>query len=144
MIIFLPQVFTEAQLQATLGKLRQSLERVPADSTDKLESFLKVASSPGSSCTVLYCTVLYCTLLYFTLLYCTAGGLQDPPPQPLPPGGGQAEAASAVRLRPRPRHHRPQAGAGRAGQVTFYNSCISPILTALQVRQVREDGYFQL
>ena len=68
MIIFLPQVFTEAQLQATLGKLRQSLERVPADSTDKLESFLKVASSPGSSCTVLYCTVLYCTLLYFTVL----------------------------------------------------------------------------
>ena len=134
MIIFLPQVFTEAQLQATLGKLRQSLERVPADSTDKLESFLKVASSPGSSCTILYCTVLYCT----------AGGLQDPPSQPLPAGGGQAEAASAVRLRPRPRHHRPQAGAGRAGQVTFYNSCISPILTALQVRQVREDGYFQL
>ena len=134
MIIFLPQVFTEAQLQATLGKLRQSLDRVPADSTDKLESFLKVASSPGSSCTVLYCTVLYCT----------AGGLQDPPSQPLPAGGGQAEAAGAVRLRPRPRHHRPQAGAGRAGQVTFYNSCISPILTALQVRQVREDGYFQL
>ena len=58
MIIFLPQVFTEAQLQATLGKLRQSLDRVPADSTDKLESFLKVASSPGSSCTVLYFTVL--------------------------------------------------------------------------------------
>ena len=134
MIIFLPQVFTEAQLQATLGKLRQSLDRVPADSTDKLESFLKVASSPGSSCTVLYCTVLYCT----------AGGLQDPPSQPLPAGGGQAEAASAVRLRPRTRHHQPQAGAGRAGQVTFYNSCISPILTALQVRQVREDGYFQL
>ena len=61
-VIFSTQVFTEAQLQATLGKLRQSLDRVPADSTDKLESFLKVASSPGFSCTgtgtVLYCTVL--------------------------------------------------------------------------------------
>ena len=117
MVIFSTQVFTEAQLQATLGKLRQSLDRVPADSTDKLESFLKVASSPGFSLLVL---VLYCTD--------TAGGLQDPPPQPLPAGGGQAETAGAVRLRPRPRHHRPQAGAGRTGQVTFY-SCISPILT---------------
>ena len=38
------KTFPSKQLEVTLQKLRSSLEKVPADQPDKLESFLKVAS----------------------------------------------------------------------------------------------------
>ena len=38
------KTFPSKQLEAMLQKLRSSLDKVPADNPDKLESFLKVAS----------------------------------------------------------------------------------------------------